>query len=289
MTSLQPSFYSPVPERPRDDLLLDYLSFLKARDGAIDPTAAYPNREAWLARADASPVRHRGKLDPELFSRSYARFQRAAAQDKALVALLAFVKINAGESYGVEVVSSKRHKGPPTGEPFDQAERAVSQEETYHTRILLGATAQFDLPRPQGAWRPPLPLKVLIGSLAYSPKAFFHPIVLGAEISGVYLFQWLLGKVGEVFKDEPDLKEEMEARLVEVLIDEIGHIAFNRMAVGPWGLSAGHRLAARIAAAMNASSPEFSALGWTEETTRALGSFDLANVPDEVRRRSFFV
>jgi hypothetical protein len=40
----------------------------------------------------------------------------------------------------------------------------------------------------------------------------------------------MLQKTGEVFRDELDLKEEMEARVLEILVDEIGHIAFNRMA-----------------------------------------------------------
>src|ERR1041384_308306 len=154
------TFHGPVPEQPREDVLAAYLQFLGQRNGSTATAGAYPEREKWLAGADANPVRHRGELG-------------GVVQQ----ALQAFVKVNAAEAYGVEVISRRRHARPFSG-IFEQVERVLGNEETYHTRILLGATRQFGLTPPSAAFRPPLPLRILIGTMAYSPKALFHPVLL---------------------------------------------------------------------------------------------------------------
>jgi hypothetical protein len=284
-----PSFFAPPPEQPRDDLLRAYLAFLEERNGTTDATQAYPHRERWLQDTQAWQARHRGEVDAEAFERNYARFDPATRPDLGQLALLAFVKVNAGEAYGVEVVSRKRHGTPPTGALFDTVERVIGQEETYHTRILVGASRQFGLSEPTSAWKPPAALKAVIAAIAYSPKALFHPILLGAELGGVYTFNWMLERVGQVFREQPDVAEAMERRLVEILIDEVGHVAFNRMAVGPTGLATARALSSRVVDATQAHSPEFRGLGWTDEDTRAVSRFDLSGLPEEVRRRSFFV
>ena len=283
-----PSFYDNVAEQPRADALAAYLGFLEGRNGTVDPTVAYPDREAWLEGADASAVRYAGEVDPAAFSAGFTGEGRLT-EDRALAALLSFVKANAGEAYGVEVLSKKRHKAALGDGLFERVERVITKEETYHTRILLGATRQFGLAPPSAAFRPPLALKVVIGGLTYAPKSLFHPILLGSEIAGVFMFAWMLERVGEVFRDQPALRESMEARLLEILVDEIGHIAFNRVAVGPKGLKVAGVLAAQIARASADINREFRALGWTAQTAAKVASFDYAQLPEEARRRAFFV
>jgi hypothetical protein len=287
-TASPPSFYSPIPEQPRDDLLGAYLSFLEERNGSTDTGVPYPHRERWLEETRGWRPRHRGAVDAQAFERNYQRFDPSTRPSLAELALLAFVKVNAGEAYGVEVVSRRRHGRPPT-DLFGRVERVLGQEETYHTRILVGAARQFGLAEPSSAWTPPVALKVIIGAIAYSPEALFHPILLGAELAGLFTFNWMLTRVGEVFRDEPDVRETMERRLVEVLVDEVGHAAFNRMAVGPAGLEAARMLAPWVVQATQERSPEFRGLGWTAEDTRAVSRFDLQDLPEEVRRRAFFV
>jgi hypothetical protein len=225
-------------------------------------------------------------VDAVDFARSWTRFDPGARHDDALLALLAFVKVNAGEAYGVETVSRVRHARPPET-PFETLERVLGNEETYHTRILAGATAQFGLPRPEGPWRPTLALRLLIGTIAWSPKALFHPILLGSEISGVFTFHRMLERVRVLFRDQPAVRDTLEQRLIEILTDEIGHIAFNRLAVGPLGLAAARALAPRVAGAAARLTPEFGALGWGAGLDR-FDAFDLASLPEEARSRAFF-
>ncbi len=281
------SFYAPVPETPREDLLRAYQGFLEERNGAWQADGTAARREAWLTAEAADPARHAAALDAELFERLYVRFE-GANHPPALLALLAFVKMNAGEAYGVEVISRIRHGRPETGELFDTVERTLGREERYHTRILLGATGAFGLAPPRGAWRPPLPLKLLIATLAYTPRRFFHPVLLGAEIGGVFILNWLICRVGEIFRHEPALRDALERRLSEVLVDELGHIAFNRLAVGPTGVKVARRFARLAAMGTIAATPEFRALGWGPGEGPALERFDVTQVPQEVRRRAFF-
>ncbi len=287
-TTSQPGFFTPTPERPQDDVLRDYLAFLEARNGSTRVEGDYPNRERWLEGADASGLRHRGKLDAATFEQSYAGYRAGTVDDKAMLTLLTFMKANAGEAYGVEVVGRMRHKREAST-TFEKVERVLGKEETYHTRILLGAAHQFDLEPPKSAWRPPASLKVLITTLAYSPKALFHPVLLASEVAGVFTFNWMLEKVREVFRDQPGLKEALEERLMEILVDELGHIAFNRMAVGPTGMSAAKSMAPHVAAAAGRMHKEFSALGWDRQTLSGFDRFDYTSLPEEARRRAFYV
>ncbi len=282
------SFFSHVPEAPREDLLADYLQFLETRNGTLSIAEDFPHRERWLAQANTAVVRHQGKVDQQLFEASWSRFDRRAAEHPALVALLAFVKMNAGEAYGVEVVSRTRHKKPEANAVFDRVERVLGKEETYHTRILLGATHQFEVPEPAGRWTPPFAVQALIAGLAHAPKGLFHPILLGAEVGGVFVFNWMLNRIGTLFRDEPELRESLEARMMEILIDEIGHVAFNRLAVGPAGLSAARQLAPAVAHYGAGIHPEFQVLGWSKPTLADFDRFDLSSLPEEARRRAFF-
>jgi hypothetical protein len=282
-----PSFYDAIPTGDVDDTLRSYLSFLATRNGSVATEGAYPTREVWLAQSAAWDARHAGSVDVQAFQRGWAQRGVDRTVDPALLALLAFVKVNAGEAYGVETVRRHRHGSPAQG-VFQTVERVLAHEETYHTRILLGATTQFDVPAPTGAWTPTLPLRVLIGTLAWSPKVLFHPVLLASEIAGVFTFNWMLKQVGTQFRDEPALRETLEARLLEILVDEIGHIAFNRLAVGPLGLAAARSLAPRVAAAASQMTPELGALG-CDSAVGDFAHFDLSSLPEEARRRAFFV
>lgn len=283
------SFYASIPESPRDAELGAYLRFLERRNGTTDADASFHHRDAWLRDSENWSAQHRGQLDADEFARRFAGTERSPQQNAAMSALLAFVKMNAGEAYGVEVVTRLRHKQPATGELLDRVERVVGKEETYHTKILLGATRQFGIAAPTQAWRPPLATRLVVGAIAHAPRTLFHPILLGTEIGGVFVFNWMLDRVREIFRDQPELRETLEQRLLEVLTDEIGHIAFNRIAVGPVGMGAARWMAPYVAHQTTGRLPEFRALGWDRNTVRRMDRFDLDALPEQARRHAFFV
>ena len=284
------SLYSPVPERERaDDLFLDYLSFLDRRNGGVEGADSFKTREATMADMAQWEGEYSGKVDAERFNRLYANFDASADISEDELALLTFAKVNAGEAYGVEVTSKARAHLMKRPEPIFRVERILGQEETYHTKILVGAAQHFEGLKVEGAWSPPMPLRVLIFCLAKFPPSLFHPVLLAAEISGVYSFNWLLGRLSTLFPNDPKIRESMERRLIEILIDEVGHIAYNRLAVGPRGLKFAKAMAAQVIEGNTVNTPEMPALGMDLNVRRQIANFDFADLPEEVRRKAWFV
>jgi hypothetical protein len=282
------SFYAAAPEEPRDDLLAAYREVIEKRNGCLTEKH-FPNREAWLEQSAQWPVRHCGHLDEQTFFRNYQRFDASTHPSLAMLVLLAFVKLNAGEEYGVKMVSAIRHARSPTSDLFETMERLLAHEETYHTRILSGATRQFSLPEPSQGWKPTITHKILFSVLARAPKSIFHPVLLGAEIAGAFILNWMLVEVEKIFRDEPALRDTLEQRLIEILIDEVGHIAFNRLAVGIRGQKIAKQLAIWVAQGTTGGTPEFKALGWNNTTLDQFGTFDFSSLPETVRTQSFFI
>ena len=281
------SFYSTAPvasSRDAGDQLGAYLAFLHARNGSD-----FARRDQMMAqRFDHSSVRASILIDSERFNRNYAEFTERDVSPEEL-ALLAFVKINAGEAYGVEVTRKARKREWDNDKVLDVLEQVVLHEEDYHTRLLVGAAQHFEGLEINDAWRPAWPLRLLIGALSYAPKAMFHPIVLGSEISGVHAFNWLLERIQTLFPDDPKVRESMEERLIEILIDEVGHVAYNRILVGKMGRSVAGVIARMVSKSARIMNKELLALGFDDKTLRGVEGFDYMQLPEEVRRRSFFV
>lgn len=282
------SFWASSPPADRADAEFSaYLDFLRRRNGPALDGGGFETRERMMSEL-AAGIEPSRKIDNERFNRNYAGFvDTDLTQDE--LALLAFVKINAGEAYGVEVTSKARAHLLKRERPIYRVEEVITEEETYHTRILVGATAHFEGLEVSGAWRPAWPLKLLIFCLAQFPPSLFHPVLLGAEVAGVFSFNWLLNRVHTLFPDDPAIRESMEERLVQILVDEVGHIAFNRIALGSKGFGAAKTVAAGVLKSQERMTPELKHLGLDAEARTALDTFDLDALPEEVRRAAFFV
>lgn len=287
-TAAGPSFFAAVPDGDvADQHLLAYEQYLERRNGSLD-VEGFSLREARMRSFDTLPGLFDQPVDSAKIQRSYAG-QKVTGLSEEEMALLAFAKVNAGEAYGVETIGQARAKLHERDEPIFRVEKVLGREEVYHTRLLLGITQHFHDVDLVDGWRPPLPLKVLIFALAKSPPALFHPILLGAEVAGVFIFNWMLERTRDLFPNHADIRESMEQRLLEILIDEVGHIAFNRIAVSNNGVRLALPLAAQVAKAQDVMNPEVVSLGFDAEARRALSGFDFKNLPSEVRNRAFFV
>ena len=130
-------------------------------------------------------------------------------------------------------------------------------------------------------------MKLLIGTLVHAPAPFFHPVLLASEVGGLFLFNWLLTRVRALFADEPALRDSLEERLIEIIVDELGHVTFNRVAVGRWGLAAARVMAPKVAHATGGMSPELRALGWTKATLAGFDGFGPRSLPEAARQRAF--
>jgi hypothetical protein len=282
------SFYQPVDEGQQAALYGTYVEFLGRRNGEMDfERRQYSKREAHLQALEAAPVTFQGPFDAETFRRQYAHYDTSQPTSPATQLLLMFCKANAGEAFGVEVMREARKEYFLRPEAQYQAEKIIANEEEYHTKLLVGATRYFEV-KMDLAFVPPLPLKILIHGLAGMPQRFFHSVLLAAELAGIYTFNTLLDITRVVLRDQPEVRDAMEERLCAVLVDEIGHVSYNRLALGSLGLGFARKLYPLVQKSV-ASSPEFRALREKVGGGLPLQELDYAHLPETVRRQAFFV
>jgi hypothetical protein len=282
-------FFSPIDDLSQSEgLMKDYQAWLTVRNGSH-----FEAREARMrTEFDATRTPTVLTVDGARLNRNYEAFrERAVGPDE--LALLAFVKMNAGEAWGVECVSKARARQREVPGVVTEVERVITTEETFHTRLLVGVAGHFhDVDGKRlgitGVWRPPAPLRLLIGGLVWAPKTVFHPLLLASEVAGVFLFDWVLRRLSTLFPGTPSVRESMAARLTEVLIDEVGHITFNRLLVGAAGRAVAKALTPRVAWMTRLMTPELAALGLGRSDVERLSSFDFDSLPAEVKRRAFF-
>lgn len=283
-----PSFYDPTPDRrSRDDVLLAYLDFLGTRNGTRDGEVTFDARDARMAALQVHTPAANTAIDPARFSKNYLKFDGTGLSMEEL-ALLAFVKVNAGEAYGVEVTGAARAHLHSGDAPFARVERTLLREERYHTQLLVGATDHFEGVVVTDAWTPAWSLKILIGCLARAPASAFHPLLLGSELAGVFQFNWMLQRLHTLFPDDPAVRASMEERLMEILIDEVGHVAFNRAVVGSIGLAAARWTGGAVIAGAPSMVPELPALGFSTWERSQFSLFDYRDLPEQVRQHAFF-
>jgi hypothetical protein len=276
--------FSPLSLEARRAQHAAYRQFLVERDGALDlATRTLSRREAGMARY-AKPLPRLREIDQALFHEQYARFDVRRRMPGEAGLLLALVKANAAEAYGVTQTFETVYRRAQRVR--DDVEVLLLVEETYHTRILLSSTVLFGL-NITTPFRPGAPLRALISGIARGPEDLSRPLVLAGEIVGAVTFLNLFHKAREVLKHDAELRDAMEERIIEVLTDEIGHISFNRLLLGPAGLRTARLLLPLVSKALSIALPELGALGLHASAEGAETVTTSKDLPDVVRRAAF--
>jgi hypothetical protein len=278
------AFFSPLSTDARRSLRAGYREFLAARDGAPDL------ERRTLARREESLRRFLASTPPEprpdraLFDAQYREYDPRRDTSRELLLLLTFVKINAAEAYGVERVYDDAMARAKRGE--DDLEILVILEERYHTQILGSAARLYGF-ETGAPYRPTRGLKALIGGIARAPQAMSRPLVLASEIAGVLTFLRLLRATRDVLRDDPATRDALEERLIEVMIDEVGHVTFNRICLGAVGLAQARAMLPLVAIGTADAIPEARTLGVLPVSHRDFADFTLDALPAEVRAKTF--
>ena len=223
-------------------------------------------------------------IDRALFDRQYRSFDPTLETPQDVLLLLALVKTNAAEAYGVNRAFEKVYKRAIRDE--DDLELVLLIEENYHTKILLSTSNLYGL-EVIAPFSPRAMLRAIIGGIADMPEFIARPLTLAAEILGTLGFLKLLGVAGHVLKDDPELRDEVEERIVEILVDEIGHVSFNRMCLGPAGLAHAQMLLPVVARGFKNQIDEMEALGitLTADASPLVGPRSI--LPEAVRSTAF--
>jgi hypothetical protein len=276
--------FSPLTPDAQRSNRAAYRQHLVERDGLPDiETLTLPRREEGMARY-AKPLSRVREIDRPLFLEQYAHFNPRGRLSPEALLLMALVKLNAAEHYGVTQTFEMVRDRALSGE--DDVELLLLIEETYHTRILLSSAPLWglDIDKPS---KPPLFLQGLIVGIVRGPELLSRPLVLASEVVATVMCLNLLHAAGDILKHDPELRDAIEERIMEVLIDEIGHVSFNRMLLGPAGLTYARWLlpmvaegTARMMPVLGAIGPRLSARGAATVTTSA-------GLPEAVRKAAF--
>ena len=261
-----------------------YRQFLVERDGApnIDQRTL-SRREEGMARY-TRPLSRVREIDRTVFERQYASFSPRHSLSPEAALLMALVKINGAEAYAVEQNYELVRDRTLDGE--DDVELLLHIEETYHTRILLSTAGLYGLSI-DAPYRPPVSFRALITSITRGPEVLARPLILAGEIVGTITFLNLLYAARDILKHDPELRDAIEERVTEVLIDEIGHISFNRMLLSPAGLARARRLLPLVAAGSARAVPVLAALGLRPSAAAAAMLTSSARLPAAVRQAAF--
>ena len=275
-----------IPADARRESLVAYQHFLTERDGTMDlEKRLLSRREEGMTRYE-NPLSRVRDIDQQLFAKHYDAFDPKAEIPQEMLLLLALVKINAAEAFGVnasyETVLRRALKNN------DTCELIVLCEETYHTRILVSTAVCYGL-EVESAYQPPTSLRALIRTIGVTPMFLSRPLVLASEVLAVLMFMNLLDKARVVLRHDPELRDGVEERLCEVITDEIGHMSYNRACIGAAGMAQARMLLPLVAMGMSGAFPEMNVLGTMsaaadhEVTSLATGR----RLPEQVMRSAF--
>jgi len=264
----------------REQMVQAYQQYLRSNDGELLPDGrSFSLREAAMDRLEGQQVRYRGPVDEALFRAGYHQRSPAAETPPELLLLLAFVKANAQEAFAVETITRVKQDLSPI-------ERRVLTQENYHTRLLVGAADLYGVARP-GPLPPTPPLRVLISAVAHSPAPIMHTLAVASEILGVAMFLRLLNVTRVTLKDHPELRDALEERLMQVCVDEIGHLSFNRLKVGRFGMAVARQLLPVLITAFRDTLPEMNRLAGGPLKVEDLAGLSFDQLPETARQKAF--
>jgi hypothetical protein len=261
---------------------LDYRQYLIERDGAPDfDRRTLTRREQDMQRFTEAPESVRD-IDRALFDAQYKKFDRKRSTPTEMMLLLAMVKINAAEAYGVDrTFETSRRRAAACD---DDIEMRLLVEETYHTRILLSTAGLFglDIAAP---YSPSAALRTLIGGIAGLPESMARPLTMASEVMGTVVFTNILYYAHKHLSHDPALRDALEERMIEVLIDEVGHVSFNRLNLGAMGLAQTRLILPVMTRGLGGTLPELQALGVMPPDPGA--AIQTLKLPETVMKRAF--
>jgi hypothetical protein len=277
--------FEPIPRSLRSERLEAYAAFLAERDGEPDfSRGTLARREASALSFEQTSLRYDGPFAASLFDAQHRQYDRRRPTPAEALLLLVFVKINANEAYGVERVTRSARLG---GDDLAaRLLRLVLLEETYHTRLLLSASVLFGVRVTEPA-RPVPVTRAIVAGISNLPEVASRPIMLAGEILGILTFLRLLDAVRRVFTDHAEIRDALEERVTEVLIDEVGHMSYNRLLADGSTFAGLRPLLRLLAIGTRWALPEAEALGMGPIPISEVLSFDIGALPAEVRRRAF--
>ena len=256
----------------RESQLGRYLEFLRARDGEPDRARRrLSNREPFFDEIDREPVVWKGDIGKTTYH-AYLEKKPPDQTERRVVWLLAAAKVNRSERYGIDRELDRADKFGSDGNRWLEY---IGLEEVYHSRILADACRACGLENPK--IDPPPANRTLIQLMTSLPQRLRTPLVMAGEIFGCVAFQVMYENVW-LFDEQPEVAARLRRLTQEILIDEMGHVAYCRSQLGRFGLFVTRCLLPLIGHVLLHDMPEFALLaGGSRPFMQRAINFDFAS------------
>ena len=253
----------------REGQLDRYLEFLQARDGVPDRARRrLSNREPFFDEIDREPVVWKGDIGKATFH-AYLEKKPPEGMDRRMIWLLAAAKVNRSERYGIDRQLDRADKIGSDGNRWTEF---IGLEEVYHSRILADACRACGLDNPK--IDPPPASRTFIHLITSLPERLHMPLVMAGEIFGCVAFQVMYENV-DLFEEQPEVGARLRRLTQEILIDEMGHVAYCRSQLGRFGLFVARCLLPIIGSFLLHDMPEFAMLaGGSSPFMKRVRNFD---------------
>jgi hypothetical protein len=184
----------------------DFCRFLLARDGTLaGDSKVLPNRPVPVGLA-------------------------CAARDDDGMLTETLERLYVGDRYAVDVAAEKSAHGA------DSVERLIAREEHYHTELI--AYTLMCLGHAVPAHVPPRAMRPLLKALVFLPHPLSTILLFCGEYIGVLLMLAVRARLGAPVGGRARVVPTID----EILVDEIGHMAFNHGRLSRVELWLAHRL-----------------------------------------------
>lgn len=249
--------FRPMSADVRSGFTANYLGFLRAKDGSLnygDETLSI--REDVVKQRAQRPVLWKGApVDKEAFKEFLdAKITKESGLDPRLLWLIAAAKANRYERYAVNIHLDEYRLSNYQNVPEEKA--YVLLEEEYHTRILKDACAvcglDFTLEDP------PALMAFFIRRIVSLPDAINLMLLIG-EVLGTHVFLMMYDRCS-LFSEDPETETRMRQLCLEILADEIAHVALSRYLVHPVILRIADAVIPGLARVMLSNAPEVGLL-----------------------------
>lgn len=182
---------------------IPYATYLEFRDG-LNASLRSTRIAQLLAAVEFAEAAHDGPLRP---------------RDAALAGCLR--RLHESEAFVVKALAHSASQDPTW--------QHILRQERDHARLLAAVLRAFGQP-PRASPRPPWVLQQLLRQLVRLPGTSSAPLLTIGELIGVLL----LTEIRSELSEQPEHAAATRA-VEEVLIDEVGHLAYNRLKLSGLG------------------------------------------------------
>lgn len=276
--------FQPLSAAERTAQLSAYLQHLQARNGTPNlETERLPRREEMLAALTNVETPWQGDVPRDELTRLMKEGAVPGPNEPEAALWMAIAaQVNVGEEYGVRTILARN---PITGDPSTDPYVYIELEELSHTRMLLDAVRLFGVEVELPA--PPRSLRFFLGLISRLPRAIGNMLVLAAECNGIMLFLKMREKAATLFGTDSDVGRRVQGLLGEILIDELGHVAYLRATLDPLRLKISSLLSRLLARALYAAVPSNGKLFDIRAMVREVHALSWDRMPADVRARAF--